>query len=132
MRPSHVLQTFGVGNQRPGRASQLGQAAHQRARQGGPVSLARRIGELVDLAAVEGVSGLGRWYTFVKMDAHTLIDMAQAYTLAHPAGKDKPVDLRLITDFATALKATGGLEKRGEIIAVDLFNSYEDRFFPGG
>lgn len=84
------------------------------------------------LRRLKGSPGWDVGYTFFKMEAHTLIDMAQAYQLAHPAGKNKPVDLRLITDFATSLKATGGLEKLGEIIAVDLFNAYEDRFFPGG
>lgn len=69
---------------------------------------------------------------FYKMEPHTLVDVDKAYQLAHRPGPNKPVDVSLITDFATSLKATDGLEKLGEIIAVDLFNDYVDRFYPGG
>jgi len=71
-------------------------------------------------------------FTWFKMEAHTLVDMEKAYVLAHRPGKNKPADLSHITQFAKSLKAAGGLEKLGEIIAVDLFNGYTDRFFPGG
>lgn len=72
-------------------------------------------------------------YVFFKMEPQKLIDVENAYKAAHKSAKDKtPPDLTDITRLAASLKAEGGLEKLGEIIAVDLFNGYSDRFYPGG
>jgi len=84
-----------------------------------------------ELQGSPGWDGTGD-FTWFKMEAHTLIDMEKAYTLAHRPGKNKPADLSHITEFCTTLKGPGGLERLGEIIAVDLFNGYKDRFYPGG
>lgn len=59
---------------------------------------------------------------WIKMDLKNLIGMDSA--LKHRVAGDKS-DVRVI---AAALKKPGGLEKLGQIIAVDLFNGNNDRF----
>jgi hypothetical protein len=73
-------------------------------------------------AANELKRQLGIQGVWIKMDLKHLVGMDSA--LKHRMQGDK-TDVRLI---AAALKKPGGLEKLGQIIAVDLFNGNKDRF----
>jgi|SRR5215467_966985 len=65
---------------------------------------------------------------FVKMRAVRVTDLEKALAKRLAPNADKK-DLRT---FTATLNASGGLERLGEIIAVDLFNGNTDRFYPGG
>ncbi|MBI4906912.1 MAG: hypothetical protein HY820_25005 [Acidobacteria bacterium] len=62
---------------------------------------------------------------FLKMEPVNVMDLAEAYLNRLEGNKG---DLRA---FTATLNATGGLERLGKIIAVDLFIQNEDRFWPG-
>jgi hypothetical protein len=82
-----------------------------------------------DLAieALKDVMEAPQNYTFVKMAFVNVMDLQAALEKRlSPAGNK--TDLRA---FTATLIATGGLEKLGRIIAVDLFNTNTDRFYPG-
>ena len=59
---------------------------------------------------------------FVKMEAINELTDMQTALLSN--------DRRDLRNFATTLNAPGGLERLGQIIAVDLFNGSTDRFYP--
>ena len=61
---------------------------------------------------------------FVKMIKQTIHNIEDIVTSRGTGSKD------LMRQFVSGLKATGGLEKLGQIIAADLFNGNSDRFFP--
>jgi hypothetical protein len=63
----------------------------------------------------------------VKMAAFDVKDLESALDKRLGQAPDK-TDLRA---FTATLKAPGGLERLGRIIAVDLFNGNTDRFYPG-
>jgi hypothetical protein len=66
-------------------------------------------------------------FPFVKMEAVDVKDLKEALNNRLGPNADK-TDLR---NFTTTLNAPGGLERLGQIIAVDLFNGNKDRFYPG-
>lgn len=66
-------------------------------------------------------------FPFVKMAAVNVMDLEGALDDRLGPNADK-TDLRA---FTATLKAQGGLERLGKIVAVDLFNGNTDRFFPG-
>lgn len=61
---------------------------------------------------------------FVKMEAMRLQNIQAA--LEERAKGNKAV----VRDIATTLKRDGGLEKLGQIVALDMFNDNTDRFYP--
>lgn len=63
---------------------------------------------------------------FVKMEAVNVMDLEKALDQRMAPNADK-TNLRA---FAATLKAPGGLERLGKIIAADLFNGNTDRFHP--
>jgi hypothetical protein len=62
---------------------------------------------------------------FVKMQSLTVHNLEEAAIQRSQGNKE------LVKDFASILKAQGGLEKLGEVVAVDMFNDNTDRFYPG-
>jgi hypothetical protein len=61
---------------------------------------------------------------FVKMDAMRLQNIDAALQERGQGNKG------IVRDIATSLKADGGLEKLGQIVAMDMFNDNTDRFYP--
>lgn len=84
---------------------------------GGSVADAEGLKAANELKRQLGIPGV-----WIKMDLKHLVGMDSA--LKHRMQGDK-TDVRLI---AAALKKQGGLERLGQILAVDLFNGNKDRF----
>lgn len=66
-------------------------------------------------------------FPFVKMEAVNVKDLEGALEARLAANADKS-SLRA---FTATLNAPGGLERLGQIVAVDMFNGNTDRFYPG-
>lgn len=67
---------------------------------------------------------LGFGFPFAKMSKQTIHNIEDAAT-ARGTG-----DKSIVGDFVTSLRADGGLEKLGQVVAADLFNGNTDRFMP--
>lgn len=90
--------------------------------QGGEVPDVAALNAAQDLAATLNVPG-----AWVKMGVKRLTTLDEAVNRRLDPNNPSKADVRVI---ARALKKSGGLEKLGEIIAVDLFNGNDDRFGP--
>lgn len=63
-------------------------------------------------------------FPFAKMTKQTIHNIEDA-AIARGTGNKS-----VVRDFVTTLRAEGGLEKLGQVVAADLFNGNTDRFMP--